>query len=311
MSEHRTPDDYVTFALVDVFADTPLTGNPLAVVDVSHLDDDPPVAWMQKVAREFNQAETTFVLRPKATAGRNAAARLRSFTAGGTEVFGSGHNALGAWWWLFETGRVTRPDDGGRISQQIGDRQSDVLVLEDTLGMVQEPARIGRPAEPAAVVDALRLSLEDLDLSLTPRSVDTGASHLLVAINDTAALARCAPEKAALVRVTRTCQAQGLYAVSIGDERPVTSVSARFFNPGSGLDEDPATGSAAGPLCAYLDHLGLLSVSKRLAIAQGESMARPSVINIHLDDRSRPVVTGRCAISAEGRLSGGEFNVVR
>jgi trans-2,3-dihydro-3-hydroxyanthranilate isomerase len=302
MSEHRTPDDHVPFALVDVFADAPLTGNPLAVVEVSHLDNDPSVAWMQKVAREFNQAETTFVVRPTATAGRDVAARLRSFTAGGTEVFGAGHNALGAWWWLFETGRVTQPDDGGRVSQQIGDRESDVLVLKDTLGMVQEPARFGRQAEPAAVADALGLHLEDLDLSLTPRGVDTGANHLLVAITDSAALARCAPEKAALVRVARMCHTQGLYAVVIGDERPVTNVSARFFNPGSGLDEDPATGSAAGPLCAYLDHLALLGVSKRLTIAQGEFMARPSVIGIHLDDRSRPVVTGRCAISVEGQL---------
>ncbi|WP_260328600.1 PhzF family phenazine biosynthesis protein [Streptomyces sp. Ag109_O5-1] len=120
--------------MVDVFVDAPLAGNPLAVIDVSHLDDDSPVAWMQKVAREFNQAEST-VVRPKATTGKDVAARLRSFTAGGTEVFGAGHNALGAWWWLFETGRVTRPDDGGRVAQQIGDRESDVLVLGDTLGI--------------------------------------------------------------------------------------------------------------------------------------------------------------------------------
>ncbi|MFJ9710752.1 PhzF family phenazine biosynthesis protein [Streptomyces sp. NPDC101234] len=302
MSDHRSPGDHVPFALVDVFADAPLTGNPLAVVDMSHLDEDPPVAWMRKVAREFNQAESTFVVRPKPTAGKDVAARLRSFTAGGTEVFGAGHNALGAWWWLFETGRVTRPDDGGRLTQQIGDRESDVLVLGDTLGLIQEPARFGRQADPKAVADALHLHPDDVDLSLPPRSVDTGASHLLVALADAAALTRCAPEKATLVRVARECHAQGLYAVVIGDERPVTNVSARFFNPGSGLDEDPATGSAAGPLCAYLDHLGLLGVPKRLTIAQGESMVRPGVIDIHLDRSSRPVVTGRCATSADGQL---------
>ncbi|WP_398928809.1 PhzF family phenazine biosynthesis protein [Streptomyces sp. Ag109_O5-1] len=120
--------------------------------------------------------------------------------------------------------------------------------------------------------------------------------------SDAAALIRCAPEKAALVRVARECHAQGLYAVVIGDERSVTNVSARLCNPGSGPDEDPATGSAAGPLCACLDHLGLLGDSKRLTIAQGEFMARPSVIDIHLDHSSRPVVTGRCATSADGQL---------
>lgn len=137
MSADRTFDDRLPFALVDVFADAPLTGNPLAVVDVSRLDNDPAVAWMRKVAREFNQAETTVVVRPTATAGPDVAARLRSFTADGTEVFGVGQNAVGAWWWLFESGGVTRPDEDGRVSQRIGDRESDVLVLEDSLGMVR------------------------------------------------------------------------------------------------------------------------------------------------------------------------------
>ncbi|MEV6113596.1 PhzF family phenazine biosynthesis protein [Streptomyces sp. NPDC052109] len=177
MPGRRALGDHVPFALVDVFADAPLTGNPLAVVDVSHLDEEPPVAWMQKAAREFNQAETTFVVRPPATAGRGVAARLRSFTAGGAEVFGAGHNASVARWWVFETGRVTRPDDGGCVTQMIGDRESDVLALGDRLGMVQEPARFGRQAEPRAVAEALRLHPEELDLSLTPRSTDTGASH--------------------------------------------------------------------------------------------------------------------------------------
>ncbi|MFE8944996.1 PhzF family phenazine biosynthesis protein [Streptomyces sp. NPDC007856] len=83
---------------------------------MSHLDNDPPVAWMQKVAREFNQAETTFVVRSKATTSPDVAARLRSFTAGGTEVFGAGHDALGAWSWPFETDHVTRPDNSGRAA---------------------------------------------------------------------------------------------------------------------------------------------------------------------------------------------------
>ena len=83
----------IPFHLVDVFADQPLTGNPLAVVpQADELDD----STMQSIARELGQAETTFFVAPTRT---SADWRLRSFTAGGVEVFGAGHNSLGAWWW--------------------------------------------------------------------------------------------------------------------------------------------------------------------------------------------------------------------
>src|SRR2546423_8712574 len=101
----------VAFALVDVFADEPLSGNPLAVVpDADGLDED----VLPRIAREFNQAETTFLVMPTAAGADH---RLRSFTAGGVEVFGAGHNALGAWWWLAETGRLDRL---GRWHPEIG-----------------------------------------------------------------------------------------------------------------------------------------------------------------------------------------------
>jgi hypothetical protein len=99
--------------------------------------------------------------------------------------------------------------------------------------MVQEPARLGRRAEPAAVAEALRLRLraaEGLGVSLTLRNLDSGVDHLRDAITDSALLALCAPENAALVQVTRTCEAQGLHAVAIGNECPMTNLPARSFN---------------------------------------------------------------------------------
>src|ERR1700687_2293386 len=88
----------ISFYLIDVFAERPLSGHPLAVVPQAEALDD---LAMQQIAREFNQAETTFLLPV-----RQALAdwRLRSFTASGVEVFGAGHNSLGAWWWLAESG---------------------------------------------------------------------------------------------------------------------------------------------------------------------------------------------------------------
>jgi len=85
---------HIRFYIIDVFAQEPLSGNPLALVVNGQ---DLSQATMQKMAREFNQSETTFVLPP---IRQEADWRLRSFTPVGIEVSGAGHNAFGAWWWL-------------------------------------------------------------------------------------------------------------------------------------------------------------------------------------------------------------------
>jgi trans-2,3-dihydro-3-hydroxyanthranilate isomerase len=114
----------VPFVLVDVFADTPLTGNPLAVVANAERLEEPV---MRATAREFNQSETTFVLPPTRP---GATWRLRSITPAGAEVVGAGHNALGAWWWLVTAERVELDADGGAaLAQEIGDRVLPVEVI--------------------------------------------------------------------------------------------------------------------------------------------------------------------------------------
>ena len=109
----------LTAGIIDVFADAPLTGNPLAVVQrADHLSDD----QMRRIAGEFNQAETTFILRSE-----RAHWRLRSFTASGAEVFGAGHNALGAWLWMGELGDLGALASPQIFQQEIG---TDVLPIE-------------------------------------------------------------------------------------------------------------------------------------------------------------------------------------
>ena len=95
--------------IIDVFAEQPFEGNPLAIVEGG---DDLPDEILRRIAGEFNQAETTFIL-PSVRADR----RLRSFTASGAEVFGACHNALGAWLWLGERGDLG-PLDSPRTFQQ-------------------------------------------------------------------------------------------------------------------------------------------------------------------------------------------------
>jgi trans-2,3-dihydro-3-hydroxyanthranilate isomerase len=130
------------FFFIDVFAEVPLTGNPLALVaEADGLDE----AVMRSVAREFNQSETTFLLPPTRD---GATWRLRSFTPSGAEVFGAGHNALGAWWWLATAGKLALADGAGRFAQEIGERVLPVEIVgangrARAIWMEQAPPQIG------------------------------------------------------------------------------------------------------------------------------------------------------------------------
>jgi trans-2,3-dihydro-3-hydroxyanthranilate isomerase len=115
----------VPFYFVGVFATRPLTGNPLSLVpDADGLNE----AQMRAIAREFNQSETTFLLRPSLP---GATVRLRSFTPAGAEVGGAGHNALGAWLWLEEAGRLASAALGHGLQQEIAGQVLPVEVLRE------------------------------------------------------------------------------------------------------------------------------------------------------------------------------------
>ncbi len=138
--------------LIDVFADEPLTGNPLAVVQAA---DELSEEQMRQLAAEFNQAETTFILE-----STRADRKVRSFTASGAEIFGAGHNAFGAWLWLGEHGDLGPLTTPQTFSQEIG---TDVLPIElEKIGarvhgrMRQAPLRL---LDPLGNVDPLAKAL--------------------------------------------------------------------------------------------------------------------------------------------------------
>jgi trans-2,3-dihydro-3-hydroxyanthranilate isomerase len=275
----------VAFALVDVFAEEPLSGNPLAVVPDA---DDLEEAVLPRIAREFNQAETTFLVRPTVAAADH---RLRSFTAGGVEVFGAGHNALGAWSWLAQTGRLARE---GRWQQQIGRAVLPVDIDGELVAMRQEPARFGATADPATVGAALGVEVEGV-----PQVVDTGAGHLMVRVHDRAAVEAVVPDTAALRTVLLGHGGEGCYVYALDPQEPGATAHARFFNPVAGIVEDPATGTAAGPLACLLRKQGL--AGDHVIVMQGHHLGRPSRLEITLDGET-PVLAGRAVISATGTL---------
>jgi len=291
------------FYLVDVFTTEPFTGNPLAVVsDADQLSDE----VMRRIAREFNQTETTFVLRPTMA---EADWRLRSFTATGTEVFGVGHNALGAWWWLATAGRLTLDAPTRTFSQEIDGRVLPVEVRSERGRVIAVSMAQADPVFGAVVGEvsplASALDLGDAELSagrLQAQVVSTGVPHLLVPVRDLGALGRARPKPEPLAAYLRSIGAQGCYLFCLDPLDPDAPAQARFFGPNVGIAEDPATGSAAGPLAAYLVAHKLASERRPVIVEQGSAMGRPSRIEVRVSGGGVRV-SGNAVVVVEGRLN--------
>jgi len=264
--------------LIDVFADAALGGNPLAVVEDA---DSMSEETMRRIAGEFNQPETTFLMKSD-----RADWKLRSFTANGSEVFGAGHNALGAWLWLGYQDRLGPLDTPRTFKQEIG---NDVLpiTLEKRDGhiygrMTQAHLRLVEPlADTSALERALGLSAGDILIKPPTRAADTGAAHLMARVRDHQTVDRAKPHAEKLLEVLRSAGAEGCYIYAFDEQAPQEAYT-RFFNPTVGLWEDAATGTAAGPLCAYLGSQGMFDSNSELMIEQGTLMGRQSFLRLRL-----------------------------
>lgn len=283
--------------IIDVFGEEPLSGNPLAVVEEADALSD---AQMAAVSREFNQAETTFLLHSS-----NADWRLRSFTASGAEVFGAGHNALGAWLWLAYRGRLGPLEAPATYRQEIGS-----AVLPITLErrgafihgrMKQSPLKLLQVLDDARLLaQALGVDEKALLHTPAPRVADTGGNHLLVRFVDASAVDRAQPRHEQLLPILKRVGAEGCYIYAYDEQAPGHAYT-RFFNPTVGLWEDAATGTAAGPLCGYLASAGLLGPDRALRVEQGVLMGRRSILEVKL--APDPELSGTGVVVLEGEIA--------
>jgi trans-2,3-dihydro-3-hydroxyanthranilate isomerase len=244
------------YVLVDVFTDTPLEGNQLAVFTDGRAASD---VQMQALAKELGIPETVFVLR----AEQGGDARIRIFTPAEELPF-AGHPTLGAAFVLaaplslpqirLETAAglvtVALERDGGRIS----------------FGRMEQPL----PSfEPFAQADELLAALGVARSTLPVLEADNGMRHLLVGLGSTDEIATLAPDLGAVARVAGS---RGSYCFAGSGSR----WTVRSFLPGVDIPEDPATGSAAGPLAAHLARHDLIAYGDEIEIAQGAAIGRPS-----------------------------------
>jgi PhzF family phenazine biosynthesis protein len=287
------------FYVVDVFASQPLSGSPLPLLPAADGLDQTQLA---AIAREFSQPETSFLLRPSLP---GATVRIRSFTPAGAEVGGAGHNALGAWVWLEAAGRLA---PGGSLAQEIGGRVLPVEVMRRpgqpaVIWMDQSPPRFGATvADRPALAAGLGLAEQDLAADEAAQVVSTGAAHLMVPARDRAAVDQAAPDPARLRALLHQAGGEGCYLYSRDPAAADAVAYARFFNPTMGIAEDPATGSAAGPLAARLAAAGQIPRQATVVIEQGHALGRPSQIQVEVSG-PRIRVGGSGLVVAEGTLT--------
>jgi trans-2,3-dihydro-3-hydroxyanthranilate isomerase len=262
---------------VDVFTDRALAGNPLAVVLQA---DELSTLQMQAIARETNLSETTFVLPPET---REHAAKIRIFTPHAELPF-AGHPTVGPGWVLLDEGLVSSDAAAFVLEEGVGpvpvrvDRGGSELVL----WMSHPPVKFGDVIEQRAdMAAALGLTLADLLPDVPIQVVSTGVPFVYVALKDAAAVDRAISRGESL---TMVLDPHGLPLVflfaAVGSDR----LYSRMFGPHSvtRIVEDPATGSASGPLGAFAVRYGLVPRAPQVSIVseQGTKMGRQSFIQI-------------------------------
>src|SRR4029453_1952117 len=251
----------VPFRLVDVFTPRPLSGNQLCVVpDPGDLDD----AEMQAIAKEIVFFETTFL-----TGGRGDRYAMRIFTPGQELPF-AGHPTLGTAFVLVSEGRVST-----HATQVVtaGEIPVEVDLEAGTAWMTQLPPEFGPVFDDRQLIAlAIGLDVGDLDPDLPVRTVSTGLPPTSVPIRDAEPLGRAVRNAPAVADAVAASGGEDLYLFAVTEE----GVTARMCDACLGGVEDPATGSAAGALGAYLADHDLAGMPGSVLIRQGAQVGRPS-----------------------------------
>jgi trans-2,3-dihydro-3-hydroxyanthranilate isomerase len=263
------------YRVVDVFTTQPLEGNPLAVFpDGSGLDD----GTMQKIAKELNLSETTFVFpatRP------DCAARVRIFTPAREMLF-AGHPTVGTSFVLLDEGIVPRQTERFVLEEKIGPVPVRVEAGErPRVWLTTPPISWGPTYDRARCAEVLGLDVKDL-LDVEPQLVSAGNPLIFIALKDPAAVDRAWLDLAGL-RKLKDGQKDAICVFVFAPT--AEGAYSRMFAPEHGVVEDPATGSATGPLAAYMMRHRLVSGASGTCFhsEQGTRMGRRSILYVQVN----------------------------
>jgi trans-2,3-dihydro-3-hydroxyanthranilate isomerase len=276
----------LSYVVCDVFTDTPLTGNQLAVfTDGRGVDDE----TMQALAREMNFSESVFVLPPDAA---DADVRIRIFTPSRELPF-AGHPTLGSAFVLAGplSKIVIRLETGSGVVPVELEREGPRIVF----GRMEQPLP---PWSPAENVEAILTAVGVERSGLPVERYELGPGHVYLELESPEQVAALSPDLAALRRAT----VDGVNCFARDGDRWKT----RMFAPAHGVAEDAATGSAAGPLAVHLARHGRIAFGEEIEISQGVEIGRPSRLFARADGSAekieRVLVGGSAVLVARGEF---------
>lgn len=273
------------YVVCDVFTDQPLAGNQLAVfTDAREIPED----QLQRLAKELNLAETTFVYPPAA----DGHVRMRIFTPAAELPF-AGHPTLGTAFVLaapLQLGEIRIETGRGTIPVRV-EREGARIVF----GRMEQPLPTVTAFERAdELLAALSVTKSELPVEL----YDNGVPHVFVALGSAREVAGLEPE-------SQRIKALGAYGINCF-ARDGTRWKTRMFGPAFGIAEDPATGSAAGPLAYHLARHGRIRFGDEIEIVQGVEIGRPSTLYARVvgtaDAVERIEVGGSAVVVARGEF---------
>jgi trans-2,3-dihydro-3-hydroxyanthranilate isomerase len=261
---------------------------------VVHDADDVADATMLGFARETRAPETTFVQTAQAD-GADYRNRIWMTTR---ELPFAGHPSLGT---AVAVARARGDATASYVQETGAGRQAIEVEVDGRLGrasMFQEPAEFGAELDPAEVMPLVGLSASAAHRELPPRLVSTGLLHLIAPVGDPGVLSDCRPDPPALAGLLERTGATVVYVVAWDPGTGRARARSFYAGVGGKMEEDPATGSAAGPLVAYLHHR---TGASEVRIEQGVEMGRESVLDASTDGE-KVSVAGDVFVLAEGTI---------
>ncbi len=279
------------YVVCDVFTATPLTGNQLAVFTAAR---EIPERLLQPLARELAFSETVFCY----PAGEGGHVRIRIFTPAAELPF-AGHPVLGTAFVLAGPLQLLeiRLETGAGVVPVLLEREGDRIVF----GRMSQPVpTVTSFPEAERMLPALGITGSRLPLEL----YDNGTLNVYFLLESEEAVAGLEPDLGALARLTREGVLPALHACCCAGSG--TRWKLRMFAPADGVPEDPATGSAAGPLACHLARHGLIAFGEEIEISQGAELGRPSTLYARAEGSperiERVEVGGAAVIVARGEF---------
>jgi PhzF family phenazine biosynthesis protein len=291
---------------IDSFTKEKFTGNPAGVITNA---DGLTTDAMQKIARELNNSETAFIF---SSNSHEYDVHIRFFTPT-NEVPICGHATIAAHYVRaienkLNTSRVYHKTGAGILPVDIVKEKDDYKIVM-TQGKI-EFGTIIKGENKKDLISALKISNDDLLENYEVQIVSTGHSKVMIGIKSIETLNKMRPNYDALSKLSNIIKCNGYYVFTVDSENSDVLVHGRMFAPAIGINEDPVTGNANGPLGAYLVHNNFVRHNNSLfkfKAKQGEAIKRPGIIEVEVKiEDKEPVevkVSGNAVIIFKSELS--------